>query len=378
MIEGGSQVYLKKTYDCPGYGADAVRYTLLDMTTEGQDLKLSPAKFETGRNFANKVWNAGRFLLMNLAERQLAGLPSPDDLANLKLGFPERWILDRLQAATQACTAALDAWRFNDYANGAYRFFRDDLCDWYLEWAKHEFKQGDKRAETAAKVLSHCFEQVLRLLHPGMPFITEYLWQLFQPTIGGRQWSGRFLMTEAWPEVAPALVTSSVHEEMSYLQDIVRTIRNVRNLAEISDSEKLLAGMHWRSAPGENADNFRKAKFIGENLNFVLDRGNLSDFSTGAMGTDALRRDGHAIIATVREDQLYVMISKSSLNVEAFKTQLTKRRGQVEKSISGKQGRLANSDYIARAPVEQVAETRMMLAKEEVELANLIETLGGL
>jgi valyl-tRNA synthetase len=139
MIEGGSQVYLKKQYDCPGYGADAVRYTLLDMTTEGQDLKLSPSKFETGRNFANKVWNAGRFVLMNLGERQLPAAPSPQTLGRLAIGFPERWILDRLQSAIDDCSRAIDAWRFNDYANGAYRFFRDDLCDWYLEWAKRQF-----------------------------------------------------------------------------------------------------------------------------------------------------------------------------------------------------------------------------------------------
>jgi valyl-tRNA synthetase len=160
MIAGGTQTYLGKEYTTPGYGADAVRYTLLDMTTEGQDLKLSPAKFETGRNFANKVWNAGRFVLMNLAERTLPAAPTVAQLNTLALGFPERWILDRLQSAIDECSTALQAWRFNDSANGAYRFYRDDLCDWYVEWAKRQFKAGGAEAEAAGQVLSYCFDRV--------------------------------------------------------------------------------------------------------------------------------------------------------------------------------------------------------------------------
>ncbi len=365
MISGGSQMYLKKQYDCPGYGADAVRYTLLDMTTEGQDLKLSPVKFETGRNFANKVWNAGRFLLMNLGERALPAAPTPAALAKLPLGFPERWILDRLQSAIDECTTALDAWRFNDYANGGYRFFRDDLCDWYLEWAKRAFKAGDASADVAAQVISYCFDQVLRLLHPGMPFVTEYLWQLLQETIGAKPWSGRFLMTEPWPEPAAALRTAGAGEQMGELQAIVSAVRNVRNLVSLADGVALAATV------ATLADS--KAGALDADRDFIIDRANLSAL---AIAVNAAKPP-QSVTTVVGSLKVHIPLS-GLVDLGKLKDQLGKRFIAVEKSIAGKQGRLGNADYIARAPVQQVSETRDLLAKEEVELMNLKDTLAGL
>ncbi|MEK7413229.1 MAG: valine--tRNA ligase, partial [Planctomycetota bacterium] len=229
MISGGSQEYLKKTYDCPGYGADAVRFTLLEMTTEGQDLKLSPSKFETGRNFANKMWNAGRFLLSNL-QAQPADASPYAYLSQRRnagtLGFPERWILAQTDFIVLSCTNSLELWRFNDYVGTAYRFFRDDLCDWYLEWSKRQFKQGGDAARDAANCLAHCFDIALRLLHPGMPFITEYLWNLLQEVRGVKQ-DGAFLMISHWPK--PGSFLSGAEEkraQMDRLQALVVSVRN--------------------------------------------------------------------------------------------------------------------------------------------------------
>ncbi|MBA3699518.1 MAG: valine--tRNA ligase [Planctomycetes bacterium] len=365
MIEGGSQIYLKKQYDCPGYGADAVRYTLLDMTTEGQDLKLSPSKFETGRNFANKVWNAGRFVLMNLGERTLPTAPTPESLATLPLGFPERWILDRLQGAIDDCTGALTAWRFNDYANGAYRFFRDDLCDWYLEWAKRAFKTGGAAADTAAQVLSYCFDRVLRLLHPGMPFVTEYLWQLQQPTVGGTAWSGKYLMTEAWPEAISTLRVSDASTRMGELQAIVTAVRNVRNLVSLADGVALQAMV----VTTEGA----KVETLTRDSDFILDRANLFEL----MIRENVEKPPGAVTTVVGALKVHIPLS-GLVDLGKLKDQLSKRAIAVEKSISGKQGRLGNADYIARAPAQQVTETREMLAKEEIELTNLKDTLAGL
>jgi valyl-tRNA synthetase len=365
MIEGGSQVYLKKQYDCPGYGADAVRYTLLDMTTEGQDLKLSPSKFETGRNFANKVWNAGRFVLMNLGERQLPAAPSPQTLGRLAIGFPERWILDRLQSAIDDCSRAIDAWRFNDYANGAYRFFRDDLCDWYLEWAKRQFKAGGAAADAAAQVLSYCFDQVLRLLHPGMPFITEYLWQLQQQTVGGTPWAGKFLMTEPWPEAQASLRTSGAEARMAELQLVVSAVRNVRNLVGLADGVALTSTV---ATPDDG-----KASALETDRDFLVDRANLTAL---AVGTQAAKPP-QSVTTVVGALKVHIPLS-GLVDLGKLKDQLGKRAIAVEKSIAGKQGRLGNADYIARAPAQQVAETKDLLAKEEVELANLKETLASL
>ncbi len=361
MISGGQQTYLKKVYDCPGYGADAVRYTLLDMTTEGQDLKLSPSKFETGRNFANKVWNAGRFVLINLSERPLAKPPTAAEIAALPLGFPEVWILDRLQAATATCHEALTAWRFNDYANGAYRFFRDDLCDWYLEWAKRQFKAGGEDARVAGLVLNFCFEKVLRLLHPGMPFLTEHLWQQLQTTTGGAAYGGRYLMTEAWPNVDGVLVNAAAAPRMERLQAIVTAVRNVRNLIGVADSLALAIAIDTPDPASLEADRA-----------FLMNRANLADLTLGT----GLSKPAASVSTAAAGAKIHIPVP-GSVDVAKLKDQLAKRRAGLEKSITGKASRLDNADYLSRAPASQVEETKALMAKERIELANLDETLAG-
>lgn len=366
MIQGGTQRYLGKEYTCPGYGADAMRYTLLDMTTEGQDLKLSPSKFETGRNFANKVWNAGRFLLMNLSERPLPSLPTVQELAARTLGFPERWILDRLQSAITECDTSLEAFRYNDYANAAYHFFRDDLCDWYLEWAKRQFKAGGDAATDAAAVLAYCVDAVLRLLHPGMPFITEYLWQQLQTCVGGSEWAkGNFLMLSSWPQANPLLRVADAHHRMTELQLLTSAVRNVRNLVSLSDNVRLAAMIVTPDT--------HKANALNTDQDFLIDRANLSQLTIAA----GISKPPASVTTVVGALVIHIPLG-GHVDLEKLKDQLSKRAAALEKSIAGKESRLGNADYVARAPVAQVAETKELLTKEQVELKNLRDTITGL
>ncbi|MDA3960859.1 MAG: valine--tRNA ligase [Planctomycetota bacterium] len=378
MIEGGSMEFCPggwrtpkddkriQSFDSPGYGADAVRYTLLDMTTEGQDLKLSPTRFEAGRNFANKVFNAGRFLLMNLAERPLAAPVSAADLAGAQLGFEERWILDRLQSAITECTTALERFRYSDYANGAYRFFRDDLCDWYLEWAKHQFKAGGAAADASALVLSYCFDQVLRLLHPGMPFLTEYLWQQLQTTVGGTPWAeGQYLMLASWPEVSPALQTAGAAEHMDTLQQVVAGIRLVRNELNIADKTRLSAVLE-RPAEAERVASFETA------LPFLCDRANCD------LTIDALPDNEPGVARPVGDLSVFLPFSGDMREqLAGYVTKLEKELAAKEKSTAGKRGRLSNDKYVNGAPADKVQETRDMLAAEEAEIAKIKQTLAA-
>ncbi len=251
-----------------------MRYTLLDMTTEGQDLKLSPSKFETGRNFANKMWNAGRFLLLNLSERPRTNRA----LAGRQLDFPARWVLERLARATRDCTEALERYRFSEYANAGYRFFRDDLCDWYIEWAKNALRAAKAEGAGAAgraqaaddvlAVLHHCFERALRLLHPGMPFITEHLWQILQSVEGASEWS-RFLMLQEWPEAAPGQDGGELVDSMERLRRVVTAARNLRNAQQLPDSTRLEAIIVGPASYREiEGDAVKRA--------FVIDRAGLS------------------------------------------------------------------------------------------------------
>jgi len=368
MIEGGTQNYLGKDYQCPGYGADALRYTLLDMTTEGQDLKLNPTKFETGRNFANKVWNAGRFLLLNLSERPLAHPPTVAEISRLDLDFPARWVLDSLTHATTGCTQALELFRYNDYANTGYRFFRDDLCDWYIEWAKRALRAAKvpeataedvARAETTVTVLYYCFDRVLRLLHPGMPFITEYLWQQLQTVAGGALWS-RHLMTEAWPEAESALITSGAAESMGRLQRIVSAVRNLRNAQKLPDATPLAAIIVGPASYSEvDSDAVKRA--------FVIDRATIS-----SLGYAAQAPAGRHLTEVLGELILFVT-PQDPATVDWAKQREMKAKVlvQKEKSASAKESRLANPEYLGKAPATQVAETRSLLALERLEIANL-------
>ena len=361
MISGGTQKYLGKEFTCPGYGADAMRYTLLDMTTEGQDLKLSPSKFETGRNFANKVWNAGRFLLTNLSERPLAAPPTDAQALAAAIGFPEVWLLDRLQGAIDECTTALERFRYNDYANSAYRFFRDDLCDWYVEWAKRRFKAGGAEAQAAATVLAYAFERVLRLLHPGMPFLTEHLWQYLQDQTGGKAWD-QFLMLQAWPETVSALRSAGAGERMTRLQAVVTSVRNVRNLVGLADGVAVAAVVDAPDAATLQMD--------GE---FLTDRGNLSALTIAS----GVAKPPQSVTTVVGALKVHIPLS-GLVDLTKVKVQLEKRGQVLAKSISGKEARLGNADYVARAPAEQVAETKLLLVSERAELTNVNETLATL
>jgi valyl-tRNA synthetase len=363
MIEGGTQSYLGKDYQCPGYGADALRYTLLDMTTEGQDLKLNPAKFETGRNFANKVWNAGRFLLMNLSERPLAKPPTADEIAALALGFEERWLLDRLQAAIRDCGAALEAFRFNDYANGAYRFFRDDLCDWYVEWAKNRFKAGSDAATAAGTVLWYAFEKTLRLLHPGMPYISEHLWQQLQTTAGGKEWAS-FLMLAEFPEPEPRFVDAKAAPKMEMLQNVVRAVRNTRNQQNLPDGTPLEVVIQTPTP--------QRAGALEAQREFLIDRGNLSDLTIGL----GVQKPPTSVTEAVGDLKVHVALA-GVIDLPKLKANLERQIAAKEKAINGMEGRLANKAYVDGAPPAQVAETRELLTKARVELVNLREALQG-
>jgi valyl-tRNA synthetase len=153
------------------YGTDAVRASLVLLSTEGQDLKLSPTKFEMGRNFVNKVWNAARFAVTRIAEGPPVAAPSGE-----ALGFADRWILSRLQRAVREATDAFDGFRYHEAVTTIYRFVWNEYCDWYVELTKFSLREGGTGAQAARAVLAHVLDRSLRLLHPICPFITEELW----------------------------------------------------------------------------------------------------------------------------------------------------------------------------------------------------------
>jgi valyl-tRNA synthetase len=202
------------------YGADALRFTIARLSPIGQDVYYSNENCEIGRNFANKIWNASRFLLMNMGD-------SHDPFA--KDGFSwtldDRYILSRLNEATRDVTAALDAYHFNEAAEKLYEFFWSDYCDWYIELVKPSLKNGKgEDARRASCVLLHCLETFLRLLSPFMPFLCEEIWQM----LPGREGRGESVTKCQWPEVEDALIDAAAVEQATRKFDVIRTVRNLR------------------------------------------------------------------------------------------------------------------------------------------------------
>ena len=212
------------------YGADAVRLSLVLLTKEGQDVRLSPDRFEQGSRFCNKVWNAARFVMMNLSGEQTAAPATLED----------RWILSRLKRVTEEAGAALDEYRFNDAATGLYRFVWNDFCDWYVELAKGRLTGDDEASAAAARgVLTRVLTDSLALLHPLVPFLTEKLWEMLHGVLD--QEPSSQLIVAAWPTGEDLSLDGAAEEEMATLQGVVGAVRQVRSLTMIGERKGMPA-----------------------------------------------------------------------------------------------------------------------------------------
>jgi len=214
------------------YGTDAVRFTFAQLTVQGRDLLLSDERLGASRAFANKVWNAARFLLLNLE-----GAPQPLARPEVsRLPLAERWILSRLDAAIRGVTAAIEAYEFNAAALTVYQFIWHEFCDWYIELSKEPLKAGGKRQASARYVLVHCFDRMLRLLHPFMPFISEEIWQALRPYLGGEgagegSAEAEHLAVAKWPAPSePDPLGEAEAEAMQRCIDATQAINSLRSL----------------------------------------------------------------------------------------------------------------------------------------------------
>ncbi len=216
------------------YGADALRFTLAALTAQGRDIKLAKERIEGYRAFANKLWNASRFALMNLAGYQDRG---EDPARAAALSPADRWILARMQRAVNDTVEALEAFRFNDAANAVYQFVWHELCDWYIELAKEALYGDDAAAKRAVQgVLVHCLETSYRLLHPFMPFITEELWHVLRGEVRADAWADSVLAA-AFPRRGE--VDEEAERSFGPVLGIIEAIRNIRGEMGIPFKVKL-------------------------------------------------------------------------------------------------------------------------------------------
>ena len=361
------------------HGADAMRYTLAAMTTQTQDVRLpviknsntgrnTSDKFDLGRNFANKLWNATRFALDKLQSQQLDANDSPhpetdgNDLG--KLGLADRWILSRLAKTVQQTNTAFERYDFNGYAQGLYDFFRRDLCDWYIEAVKPTV--SGQRVE--GRVLLVCLDASLRLLHPVMPFVTERLWQKLNEVAPFREVSGvslqpsALLIHAAWPLVAQELNDESSESAFATVQQIVSALRQARTTHQV---------------PPRQVVSFSAQAVAAIAQQIVANRLLIETLAQVHMEQVGPEVDAppNAAVTVIGQTRLHV---HDLLDAQTERLRLTKQQQDLEKRINALKGRLANPSYADRAPAHLVQQTRDQLAEAQKEEDSLQEQLTAL
>jgi valyl-tRNA synthetase len=337
------------------YGADALRFALVrEVAGAGQDIRLdydrasgSSATVEAARNFANKLFNATRFALMNLGGETPASLGRP---GNAELESEDRWILSRLVRTSRKCAELYGTYRLGEAAKLLYEFAWNDLCDQYIEWAKPRLAGTDPGARLGAqRVLATSLESLLVLLHPLMPHLTEELWHAVT-----RAEPDTFLALQAWPALEEAWI-DEVHESaFQFGIDAVRAIRNLRALSGVKPAQRVPVGIH--------TGNPARQAFVAANQEKIMRL-----VGAAAIGQEPQPPSGQLLGIVDSDAQVGITVPEQSL--DALRERLEKDLAKAEKEIKGLASRLANPNFAGKAPPEVVAECRANLAEAEAQAA---------
>ena len=329
------------------YGADALRFNLITGNSPGNDMRFYVEKCEAMRNFANKIWNASRYVLMNLTVEE-TGLPDAADLE-----IEDKWVLTKLNTLIKEVTENMDAYELGVASAKVYDFIWDTYCDWYIELTKARlYGENEKSKLAAQKVLVYVLDQFLRLLHPFMPFITEEIWQAIPH-------EGKFLMLADWPKYDESLNFGAEAAHMESVMNAIRSIRNHRAEMNVPPSKK--STLYVVSDKGEI---FRQGEGFICRLAYA-DKVIICE-------TDP---EGHEnMVCVVTNDaKLYIPLEEL-IDFEKELARLEKEKANCLKQIAMFEGKLSNEAFVSRAPEKVVAEQREKLEKNRALLAQLEES----
>ena len=329
------------------YGADALRFNLITGNSPGNDMRFYVEKCEAMRNFANKIWNASRYVLMNLTVEE-TGLPDAADLE-----IEDKWVLTKLNTLIKEVTENMDAYELGVASAKVYDFIWDTYCDWYIELTKARlYGENEKSKFAAQKVLVYVLDQFLRLLHPFMPFITEEIWQAIPH-------EGKFLMLADWPKYDESLNFGAEAAHMESVMNAIRSIRNRRAEMNVPPSKK--STLYVVSDKGEI---FRQGEGFICRLAYA-DKVIICENDP----------EGHEnMVCVVTNDaKLYIPLEEL-IDFEKELARLEKEKANCLKQIAMFEGKLSNEAFVSRAPEKVVAEQREKLEKNRALLAQLEES----
>ncbi len=332
------------------YGADALRFTLVTGSTPGNDIRYSEDKVKASRNFANKLWNATRFVMMNLKDELVPGLPGELDLS-------DRWVLSCYNTLVREVTENIDRFELGLAAQKIYDFIWDVYCDWYIEIAKVRLNGDDEaQADNARRVLVYVLRGALQLLHPFMPFITE---EIYRALPG----SGESIMVSSWPVYSDALNFPEDEEGFTNLVELIKAVRAVRAQMGVHPAKKT----HMFIETQHPAD-FEKGGAYLEKFAFA----NAIDIGLRFEG------DASASVQVITDKARAFIPMMELVDREKELARLTKELEACEKEIAGTKGKLANESFVAKAPAQVVETERTRLAKAEEKKKHIAASLAAL
>jgi valyl-tRNA synthetase len=316
------------------YGTDAMRYMVSTGSTPGQDLRFRWERVEAARNFINKIWNAARFVIMNLDEFKVTDI----DLSG-NLNTADRWILTRLQEVVEEVSKQLNSYHFNEAGQALYEFVWDEFCDWYIEFSKLSLYGNDAAAkQTTRSVLCYVLDRILRLLHPFMPFVTEEIWQ-------NMPHEGISIMIAPWPEADDQLRFPIAVTQMKLYMDVIRTVRNIRAEVNAPIGKKIDIYI--------NADNEQVEQHLRLGEHWIQKQCNATSITIDR----AIALEEKTISGVVTGAEILLPLA-GLIDIEQELARLRKELKTLDAEVTRVQKKLANQGFLAKAPAHVVEEER--------------------
>ena len=353
------------------YGTDAFRFTLASLAAMGRDIKLAEERIVGYQNFVNKLWNAARFVLMNLGDGARAERPSLGALRGEKLNLADQWILSRLHSTIEESRKAIDSYRFNEYAHHLYQFTWHEFCDWYIEMSKLSLNGslGDDPRKTQ-RVLSMVLENILLLLHPLMPFVTEEIWQVLSEKREGenivsakreKSWS---IMVQAYPRAEADWIQSEAERKMGFFIEVTRAIRNLRSEMNCSPSKEVKVMLFGPESSLE---------FLRSHEAYLCALARAATVEYLAKG----ERPKGAATAVVQDTEIYLPL-EGMINLGEERERLVKEVGKVEEELSRVRKKLGNHEFLSKAKEEVIQREREKSERFEEKMRTLQRSLQRL
>jgi valyl-tRNA synthetase len=332
------------------YGTDAFRFTLAAFAAQGRDIKLSVERIDGYRHFVNKLWNASRFALMNLEDFE----PEARAVSLEGLSLADQWILTRLAQVSQEANLALQEYRFNEAAGTLYAFTWNRFCDWYIELAKDVLYGSDAEARKRTQaVLFLVLENLLRLLHPFIPFVTEEIWQ----TLPGQR-PVPTIMRATYPDGAGIPAAAAAADEMEVIMEVVKGIRNIRGEMNVPPAKRIDAVLDCRTDSA--------CRILGQGEAWIRSLARLENLVFG-VGVDRPKQ-----AATQVAGEVEILLPLAGLiDLDEEEKRLRKEMAKADKDVRMFEGKLANADFVAKAPAEVLEKNREKLKEAADKLAVL-------